>query len=90
MPERRCLGCGTRAPKRDLARFVAVPRDGVLVVTRDLSGTMPGRGLYTCPSPKCVQRAAERGGFARGARASVAVVDDLAAEFVDGEAVSGA
>lgn len=85
-----CLGCGRRAPKRDLARYVAVPEGGGMVLTRDHGASMPGRGLYTCRSGACFQRAAERRGFARGARGPVVVDAALAGEFGDGEAVSGA
>ena len=69
VPERRCLGCGRRAPKSALARFVAVPVEhGARDLVRDVTGRVPGRGLYVCPDPGCFGRAVERSAFRRGAR----------------------
>lgn len=79
-----CLGCGRRAPKHDLMRFTAIPRGGALVVVADHAGAHGGRGLYTCHSRACVQRAIERRAFARGARAQVEV-DDALLDDVDEE-----
>lgn len=85
-----CLGCGIRAPKAHLARFVAVREGDALVLTRDHAAREPGRGLYTCRTHACFMRAAERRGFARAARGAVRVDMALAEEFEHGEAVSGA
>lgn len=84
-----CLGCGRRAPKHDLVRFTATPRGGALVVVRDRDGLLGGRGLYTCASRECVERAMERRGFARGARAQVTVDAALADGMDDGQVVGG-
>ncbi len=62
---RRCAGCGRRAPQRELRRFAA--RDGVLVSGR----TEPGRGVYTCRTLACFERAAVTGMFARVLRQQV-------------------
>jgi len=66
-PIRRCVGCGRRAPQRELVRFVA--RDGVLVA----GAGEPGRGAYTCRSRTCFARAVEKRAFARALRRSVKV-----------------
>jgi uncharacterized protein len=68
VPERRCLGCGRRAPKRELARFVAAPAAGGRTLHRDDGGRLGGRGLYVCPRRDCFDRAARRRAFQRGAR----------------------
>lgn len=68
MPERRCLGCGARAPKRALARFVAEAGESAAVLVRDDRSRLPGRGLYVCRSEECFQRAVTRRAFQRGAR----------------------
>jgi predicted RNA-binding protein YlxR (DUF448 family) len=71
VPERRCLGCGRRAPKRELARFVAAPAAGGRAgraLHRDDGGRLGGRGLYVCPRRDCFDRAARRRAFQRGAR----------------------
>lgn len=68
-PERRCLGCGARAEKRALARFVAVRGAGAgHELARDDRARLGGRGLYVCPREECFDRAVTRRAFARGAR----------------------
>jgi len=84
-----CLGCGRRAPKHDLVRFTAVPQGGAPVVVCDRDGMLGGRGLYTCAARHCLERAMERRGFARGARAQVRADAALMDELGDGQAVSG-
>ena len=73
VPERMCAGCGRRAPKGDLARFTPVRDDDELVAVRDDKAVRAGRGIYTCRSRECFDRAVERRGFARGARGKVRV-----------------
>jgi predicted RNA-binding protein YlxR (DUF448 family) len=67
VPVRTCIGCGQRAPQRELVRFVA--RDGVLTP----GAGEPGRGAYTCRSLACFERARARHGFARTLRQNVVV-----------------
>jgi predicted RNA-binding protein YlxR (DUF448 family) len=68
VPERRCLACGRRSPKTDLARFTVV-RDGeATVLVRDDRAERGGRGLYVCPRGECFDRALARNAFAYGAR----------------------
>jgi uncharacterized protein len=72
VPERRCAGCGRRAPQRELVRFTAL--DGVLVAG-DRAG---GRGTYTCPRLACFERASARKAFSRTLRTAVRVDPALA------------
>jgi len=72
VPIRTCAGCGRRAPKGDLVRFVA--RDGDLVPER----RAPGRGAYTCRRLVCFEQAVVRRGFARTLRQGVRVDPALA------------
>ena len=67
-PERRCLGCGARAPKAALARFTAAPGEGGHLLVRDDASRLVGRGLYVCRRPECFEAAVRRRAFARGAR----------------------
>jgi predicted RNA-binding protein YlxR (DUF448 family) len=53
IPERQCLGCGTKKPKAELLRIVRSP-DGA--VSLDPTGKAPGRGAYLCGDPACVAR----------------------------------
>ena len=78
-PVRRCAGCGRRAPKRELIRFVA--RDGELTP----GAKEPGRGAYTCRRLSCFERAASRRAFNRTLRATVHVEPRLASLYTDAD-----
>jgi predicted RNA-binding protein YlxR (DUF448 family) len=60
-----------------LQRFAL--REGVLVAGRN----EPGRGVYTCQSLECFDRAAERGMFARVLRQQVRVGPELRRLYTD-------
>ena len=77
-PVRTCAGCGRKAPKAELVRFVA--RDGTLAV----APREEGRGVYTCHRLACFERAAERRAFARTLRRTVKVDPALAALYTGG------
>ncbi len=84
VPIRRCLGCGTRRPKEDLARFVVRIDGDTNRLVRDTRGRMPGRGLYVCPVRACYETALSRRSFARAARMrgqALTIDDDLVHEF---------
>jgi predicted RNA-binding protein YlxR (DUF448 family) len=66
-PIRSCAGCGRRAPKRELVRFVA--REGALTPGLRLEG----RGVYTCRRLACFERAAANRAFARTLRRTVRI-----------------
>ena len=53
IPQRQCMGCRERKPKKELIRIVRTP-DGV--VTLDFGGKMNGRGAYICPNPECLKK----------------------------------
>jgi len=76
-PERTCAGCGRKAPQAELVRFAAP--DGTLEA--DPKRRCPGRGVYTCASADCFERARARGGFARTLRRSVTIPPSLQAIF---------
>jgi uncharacterized protein len=63
------VGCGRKAPQRELVRFVAP--QGVLEL--DTSQPRRGRGAYTCPRELCFARAAQRRAFSRTLRRNVVV-----------------
>jgi len=62
-PVRTCIGCGEKAPKRDLVRLFA--RDGRVAVDPARSG---GRGAYLHAGDACLLRAAKRRAFVRAFR----------------------
>jgi uncharacterized protein len=73
---RTCVGCGRKAPQRELVRFVAP--DGLL--TRDEARREPGRGAYTCRRPVCFERAAATRAFSRTLRRNVKIPLELTTE----------
>jgi predicted RNA-binding protein YlxR (DUF448 family) len=49
IPIRSCVGCGQRAPQRDLLRFIGVP-EGLRL---DERACLPGRGAYLHRAAAC-------------------------------------
>lgn len=74
-PERTCVVTRTRQPQEALVRFVLSP-DGL--VTPDIAGRLPGRGVWVSARRDEVETAAKKGAFARGFKAQVRVPDGLA------------
>ncbi len=74
-PLRRCIASGEVRDKTELLRFVVGP-DGAVML--DLSGKLPGRGLWLLARRDMVDKACARNLFARAAKAPVRVPDDLA------------
>lgn len=81
-PERKCIVSGVSKNKADLIRFVlgpAEPSDSEArpVVTPDIAGRLPGRGIYVTSDRQMLKTALRKGLFARAARQPVAVPEDL-------------
>ena len=53
IPQRQCMGCRERKPKRDMIRIVRTPEG---VVSLDFGGKMNGRGAYICPATECLKK----------------------------------
>ena len=53
IPQRQCMGCRERKPKRDMIRIVRTPEG---VVRLDFGGKMNGRGAYICPDKECLKK----------------------------------
>jgi hypothetical protein len=89
VPERRCLGCGRRAPQAELIRFqLDLDREPPGVVAEG-GRRRTGRGAYVCPRQVCVDRTLRRRGFQRAFRHSVAVDAAELHEVVRGWAERG-
>ncbi|MSO75444.1 MAG: RNA-binding protein [Alphaproteobacteria bacterium] len=73
-PERRCIASGAVGDRDALIRFVVGP--GATLVP-DLAERLPGRGLWVKADQAMLRRAVERHLFARAAKASIRVPDDL-------------
>lgn len=53
IPERKCMGCAERFPKKDLLRIVRTPEGTVLI---DKTGKQNGRGVYICKNLTCFKK----------------------------------
>ena len=54
IPQRQCMGCRERKPKKELIRVVRSPEGEVSL---DFRGKKNGRGAYVCPDPACLKKA---------------------------------
>lgn len=68
IPERMCLGCHQKRPKRELVRLVR-SHDGVIFF--DPSGKAKGRGAYLCPCPDCLKKAVKGKRLERALRSAI-------------------
>jgi predicted RNA-binding protein YlxR (DUF448 family) len=68
-PQRTCVGCRTKAAKPDLLRVVGVEgQAGMIRLTPDPIGRLPGRGASVHLDPRCVDLAEKRRAFPRALR----------------------
>jgi predicted RNA-binding protein YlxR (DUF448 family) len=74
-PERRCIATGQTRPRAELIRFVVGP-DGVIVP--DVVGKLPGRGIWVSARKTALEKAADKGLFARAAKQPVKLPEGLA------------
>ena len=75
-PTRTCVGCGRKAPQRELVRYVA-PEGRLL---RDTGTRSTGRGAYTCARAVCFERAVSKRAFSRTLRRNVTIPPELGTE----------
>ena len=54
VPERKCMGCNEKKPKKELVRIVRTPEGEVML---DVTGKKSGRGAYICPEVSCYEKA---------------------------------
>ena len=76
-PERKCIATGEVQPKYGLIRFVVGPDDQIVP---DIAGKLPGRGIYVAAQRSALNTAVAKKLFARGAKQSVTVPEDLVSE----------
>lgn len=76
-PERRCVVTGEVQPREGLIRFVVGPDDRVVP---DVTGKLPGRGIWVSASRAAVEKAAGKGFFSRAAKRPVVAPPELGAE----------
>ena len=69
-PTRKCVATGQVRPKGELVRFVLGPEG---VITPDVRGKLPGRGIWVSARSDALEKAASRGLFAWAAKAQATV-----------------
>ena len=63
IPMRKCIGCGSSKPKKELLRIVKVSEkmleEGKVTepICLDPTGKLAGRGAYICYDPACLKAA---------------------------------
>ena len=72
VPERTCVACGQKLPKRELIRIVRTPQGAVLA---DVTGNSAGRGAYLCGASPCWERAVHKGSLERGLHTQISADD---------------
>ena len=89
-PMRRCIGCRESFPQNQLIRLTF--HDEAIHVDRD--GKSPGRGVYLCKNPECIEKARKSRAFQRNYKREIkkeitdAAFDEASAfvkEVVNGE-----
>lgn len=83
-PVRTCIGCRKRELAADLLRTVAVgDGNGNYTVSVDTTTSMPGRGAWLHPDPKCAELAIRRRAFARALRIAGSPDTSGVSEYVE-------
>jgi len=68
IPERTCIGCGTKQSKYAMWRIVFHAPDRIVL---DRKYREPGRGAYLCPKRDCLENALKRRALHRAYRTQV-------------------
>ena len=72
--QRRCIATGAVLPKAGLIRFVVDPNTQIVP---DVTGKLPGRGIWVSADKAALEKAVKKRLFARGAKQAVEIPDDL-------------
>jgi uncharacterized protein len=76
IPERICIGCQKKMPKKELVRVVRTPEGNVVL---DLTGKKSGRGAYICLREDCFKKAVKGKRLEKNLQQHIS--DDLIAEI---------
>jgi uncharacterized protein len=83
-PVRTCVGCRKRELAVELLRVVAVSTgNGNYAVTVDPAGSLPGRGAWLHPIPRCAEEAIRRRAFPRALRIAGALDASAVIEHIE-------
>lgn len=80
VPTRKCIASGECGPKDQMIRFVVGPENEIVP---DLAEKLPGRGIWVSASRQALEKAKDKGLFARAARGGVSVSPDLVDQVMD-------
>lgn len=72
VPERSCVVCRQKKPKRELTRIVRTPEGAVQI---DPKGRQAGRGAYLCRSKACWESGLKGGRISRALRTEIGASD---------------
>lgn len=80
IPLRQCVGCGQMKGKKEMARILKTPEDGICL---DVTGKKNGRGAYVCKSGECLRMARRNKGLERSFKMNIQseIYDALEKEF---------
>ncbi|MBR3996132.1 MAG: YlxR family protein [Clostridia bacterium] len=84
IPERKCMGCAEKFPKKELLRIVRTPEGEISV---DLTGKKNGRGVYICKNPECFKKVRKGDKLSRSLeeKVSEAIYDEISEMLNGGE-----
>ena len=82
IPERKCMGCNEKKPKKELIRIVRIPQGSIVL---DDKGKVSGRGVYICYDIKCFEKAKKAKRLERCLETEIpeSVYSELEMKFVD-------
>ncbi len=86
IPQRSCVACGRKLPKRELARIVRTTEGAMMV---DRTGKVAGRGAYLCWSSSCWQRGRLKGTLERSLKSALSAQDQAQLLAFYQEAIAG-
>lgn len=84
IPERKCMGCAEKFPKKELLRIVREPEGNVCI---DITGKKNGRGVYICKRAECFKKVRKADRLSKSLEVKVPeeIYDELAAMMDGGE-----
>lgn len=84
IPERKCMGCAEKFPKKELLRIVRTPEGEISV---DVTGKKNGRGVYICKNPECFKKVRKGDKLSRSLEVKVSEViyDEISGMLNGGE-----
>ena len=79
--ERKCMARNEVRDPKDMIRFVLGPENKVFP---DITGKLPGRGVWVSATREDLMTALKKGGFKRGFKGNITVAEDLAQQVEAG------